>query len=90
MELEKAFICNDCKSYQCKRCSYLNEKLTGKINIPGKIQCRISHIEQNKSRELQNKLIEHNLIIRNNIIPYADYMDPLENMLEMKGETLHD
>jgi radical SAM peptide maturase (CXXX-repeat target family)/CXXX repeat peptide maturase len=81
LDLKNAPICSSCDAYQCRRCKYLNKKLTGEINTPSKMQCIVSNIERNKSRELQIKLINQKIIAKNNIIESIDYIDPLDKLL---------
>jgi uncharacterized protein len=81
MEVENAPICNNCDAYQCKVCKYLNKKLTDEYNVPSKVQCIISHVERNKSKELQQRLISRGFISNENIIKAINYLDPLDNIL---------
>ncbi|WP_061994666.1 radical SAM peptide maturase, CXXX-repeat target family [Clostridium sp. ATCC 25772] len=85
MSLNKAPICMNCDSYQCKRCIYLNKKLTGEYNTPSKIQCLLSHYERDVSRKLQQRLINKGLISNKNIITKLDYNDPLEKIVRSQG-----
>ena len=75
----------NCDSYQCKRCIYLNKKLTGEYNTPSKIQCLLSHYERDVSRKLQQRLINKGLISNKNIITKLDYNDPLEKIVRSQG-----
>lgn len=86
MEFETAGICHECDAYQCRRCKFLNKKLTNEYNIPSKIQCVVSHLERNSSRELQEILINEEFMKPNNIINKINYLDPLEKVLSMRGE----
>ncbi|MBD7911033.1 MULTISPECIES: radical SAM peptide maturase, CXXX-repeat target family [Clostridium] len=81
LELKNAPICSSCDAYHCRRCKYLNKKLTGEINTPSKIQCVISNIERNKSRELQLELNKQKIISSEEIIGPIDYIDPLDKLL---------
>jgi hypothetical protein len=45
------------------------------------MQCLVSHIERNKSRELQLKLMTNLKINFSNIITEIDYLDPLYKIL---------
>lgn len=84
LDLKNSAICSACDSYQCKRCKFLNKKLTNEINTPSKIQCTLSHIERNKSRELQKKLIKYGFLDEVNLIEKVDYLDPLKKVLNQK------
>ncbi|MDF9410055.1 radical SAM peptide maturase, CXXX-repeat target family [Pelotomaculum isophthalicicum JI] len=67
LELERAPICLACDVYHCKRCKFLNKKLTSEYNTPPKIQCIISHIEREKARELQLLVNANNVVYNNNL-----------------------
>lgn len=56
LRLDHAPICRNCDAYQCKRCVWLNEKLTLDRNTPSHQQCVMAHLERNASRSLQEKL----------------------------------
>ncbi|KAA5806826.1 radical SAM protein [Thermoanaerobacterium thermosaccharolyticum] len=73
--------CKNCDAFHCRRCIYLNKKFTNEFNIPPKIQCIISHIERNKSKELQRKLMSEDLMKFSNVISDIDYLDPLEKYI---------
>ncbi len=88
LELCNAPICSACDVYSCKRCKHLNLKLTGEINTPSKIQCLISHIERNKSMELQKLLTKNSQIRFDNLLQAIDYMDPLDKLLR-KGSAVN-
>lgn len=84
-----ADICNECDAKHCTRCKYLNKKLTGEINTPSRIQCVVSHIERNMSRELQQELAAKNIsnaVQNEDILPEINYIDPFEKiLLKVKG-----
>lgn len=76
-KLEYAPICRHCDAYHCKRCIWLNGRLTLDYNTPSHQQCVVSHLERNTSRLLQQKL--HEAGIRWNPsheIKEIDYLDP--------------
>ncbi len=76
--IENSNICCNCDANQCKRCLYLNKKMTTEINTPPKIQCLVSHVERNISRKLELRLIKENLIEPLNFISKINYEDPLD------------
>ncbi|OLN25193.1 Arylsulfatase regulator [Desulfosporosinus metallidurans] len=84
LDLENAPICSGCDSYHCKRCVYMNKKLTNEINTPSKIQCVLSHLERNASLKLQEKLNPENIKFKNvlNSIEYLDAIDKLKERME--------
>jgi CXXX repeat peptide maturase len=80
LRLDNAPICQNCDSYHCKRCVYLNRKLTNEFNTPPKIQCQLSHIERKKSKELQEMLGTDKFSLFTNILNEVDYLDPFEKI----------
>lgn len=52
LKLNHAPICRNCDAFQCKRCIWLNEKLTLDINTPSHQQCVMAHLERNSSCDL--------------------------------------
>lgn len=89
LELENAPICSACDVYNCRRCKYLNMKMTNEINTPSKIQCLISHIERKKSMELQKLIRKNSSVEFENVLQEIYYMDPLDKLL-MKGSAAND
>ena len=51
-KLDHAPLCRHCDAYQCKRCIWLNRKLTYEVNTPSHEQCVMAHLERNASRNL--------------------------------------
>ena len=51
-QLDHAPICRHCDAWQCKRCIWLNRKMTLEVNTPSHEQCVLAHLERNASREL--------------------------------------
>lgn len=81
LKLEKAPICSICDAYHCRRCRYLNKKLTNEINTPSKIQCVIGHTERKIAMYLQKKLIKGKYTTSQNILAKIDYLDPLDKIV---------
>lgn len=77
-KMEFSPICKKCDSYQCKRCVWLNKKMTYEVNIPGHEQCVTSHIERNASKELLETLKEAGAINTDITIEDIDYLDPFD------------
>lgn len=77
-KLEYAPLCKRCDAYQCKRCVWLNKKLTYEINTPSRQQCVISHLEREASQTLLNRFHKHNILLNKNI-ETIDYIDPFDN-----------
>ena len=76
--LEYAPLCKRCDAYQCKRCVWLNKKLTYEVNTPSRQQCVMSHIEREASLSLLKRFHEHNILLNKNI-EEIDYIDPFDN-----------
>ena len=81
LTINYAPICRTCDAFQCRRCIWLNHKLTGEHNTPSKQQCIISHIERNQSRVLLNTLREMDRsFAQGRVIKEIDYLDPFEKV----------
>ena len=77
--LEYATICRHCDAYQCKRCIWLNRKMTLEVNTPSREQCLTAHLERNASRQLLASIRQ----VQKNFLPHTeikeiDYLDPFE------------
>jgi len=68
LDIKYAPICSRCDAFQCKRCVFLNKKLTLEINTPSWQQCKIAHSERASSRTFVSKIDWP--------IPAIDYDDP--------------
>ena len=80
--LDHAPICRICDAWQCKRCVWLNRKMTFDINTPSHEQCVISHIEREASRQLLSKIRKIGEFLPDKEIPEIDYLDPLDKLLQ--------
>ncbi len=69
--LDHAPICRRCDAWQCRRCAWLNRRLTLEVNTPGRQQCLMAHVERNASRSLLPLFSEASL-------PKITYLDPFE------------
>lgn len=78
---ENAPLCRVCDAYQCRRCVYLNYKMTLEVNTPSREQCVVSHIERNASREMLEKLHKLNLC-KEKTIKEIVYLDPFDVRIE--------
>lgn len=84
-KLAYAPICRSCDAYQCRRCVWLNKKLTLEINTPSRQQCIISHIERNASRVLLGALgALDSAWVEDKTIPEIDYLDPFDKIVNKK------
>lgn len=78
-KLDHAPICRHCDAYQCKRCVWLNRKTTYEINTPSHEQCVIAHLERNASRELLNRIKQHEIFPpEKEEIKEISYLDPFD------------
>lgn len=77
LSIENAPICRICDAYQCKRCVWLNSRITMDINTPSHQQCVLSHIERNASRILlEDKMVKK--LYNGKYIKKINYLDPLD------------
>lgn len=79
-KVDHAPICRDCDAWHCRRCVWLNSEKTLEVNTPGHIQCVISHLERNASRELLAGLREMGEFLTGTEIPEITYLDPFEKI----------
>ena len=78
-KLEYATICRHCDAYQCKRCVWLNRKMTLEVNTPSREQCILAHLERNASRELLLNIRKHGTFLpEQEVIKEIDYLDPFD------------
>jgi len=84
--LDHAPVCSVCDAYHCKRCIYLNKKLTLEINTPSSQQCIASHRE----RKATGKLLEllRDLPAFSKSIPELDYLDPFVILDQLKEMSM--
>lgn len=75
-KLSHAPICQKCDAWHCKRCVWLNKKLTLEVNTPSSQQCVTSHLERNSSRNLLEQLTSVDNRFANKKICELDYLDP--------------
>ena len=85
LQLKNTPLCSNCDAWHCKRCYYLNQKMTLEINTPSSQQCIISHIERNQSRIISDKLIKKSEYKNLVPIPELDYFDPYEILNVVSG-----
>ena len=77
-KLDYAPLCRICDAYQCKRCVWLNRKMTYEVNMPSHEQCVLTHIERNASRELLQAVRQHNAYLSEKEINEINYLDPFD------------
>lgn len=76
--VDHAPICKLCDCWQCKRCVWLNQKLTREINTPSHQQCVLSHLEREASRNLLTDIREIGNLLSSTNIDKLDYLDPFD------------
>ena len=80
-KLDFAPICRNCDAWQCKRCVWLNRKMTLEVNTPSREQCVMAHLERNASRGLLANIRKQGTFLPENPnIPEVDYLDPFDNL----------
>jgi len=78
LKLDHAPLCRNCDAYQCRRCIWLNRKLTWDNNTPSHQQCVMAHIERNASRDLLNDIRKVGEFMPEIDIKEINYLDPFE------------
>ena len=78
LKLDHAPLCRNCDAYQCRRCIWLNRKLTWDLNTPSHQQCVMAHIERNASRDLLNNIRKVGEFMPQIDIKEINYLDPFE------------
>jgi len=80
-KLDFAPICRNCDAWQCKRCVWLNRKMTLEVNTPSHEQCVMAHLERNASRDLLANIRKQGTFLPENPdIPEIDSLDPFDNI----------
>lgn len=78
-KLNHAPLCRRCDAYQCKRCIWLNRKMTYEVNMPSHEQCVMAHLERNASRDLLNAIRNHGQFLpEQEEIKEITYLDPFD------------
>lgn len=65
LRLDHAPICRNCDAFQCKRCIWLNDKLTLDKNTPSHQQCVMAHLERNASSDFVERLNDNGIKLSN-------------------------
>ena len=77
-KLSHAPICRKCDAYQCKRCVWLNRKMTLEVNTPSHEQCIVAHTERNVSRNLLQNIRKQGVFMPEVEIKEIAYLDPFD------------
>ena len=83
LKLDHAPLCRNCDAYQCRRCLWLNRKLTWDLNTPSHQQCVMAHLERNASRDLLNDIRKVGEFMPQIDIKEINYLDPFEVRKEL-------
>ena len=78
LQLDHAPLCRNCDAYQCRRCIWLNRRLTWDNNTPSHQQCVMAHLERNASRDLLNNIRKVGEFMPNIDIKEIEYLDPFD------------
>lgn len=88
-QLDHAPICRHCDAYQCRRCIWLNRRMTREVNTPSHEQCVAAHHERNVSRHLLHNLRKYGEFLPEfGDIKEIDYLDPFNNKQQWQQESL--
>lgn len=77
-KLSYASLCRNCDAYQCKRCIWLNSKMTYEVNTPSHEQCVVAHLERNASRQLLLNIRKYGIFLPDREIKEIEYLDPFD------------
>lgn len=78
LKLDHAPLCRECDAFQCRRCIWLNRRLTWDINTPSHQQCVMAHLERNASRRLLEEIRKSLEFMPQIDIPEIGYLDPFD------------
>ncbi len=78
LKLDHAPLCRNCDAFQCRRCLWLNRRLTWDLNTPSRQQCVTAHVERNASRNLLNDIRKVGEFMPQIDIKEINYLDPFE------------
>ena len=86
--ISHAPICNHCDAFQCKRCVWLNKKITLEVNTPRHEQCVVAHIERNTSARLLTAIRQHATFLpEQEDIMETTFLDPFDNRDKWQQEN---
>lgn len=85
LRLDHAPICRVCDAFQCKRCVWMNGRLTLDCNTPSHQQCVVAHLERNATCTMLEELKKAGVQIRNSqpIEPTKE-LDPFNTVNKWK------
>lgn len=77
-KLAYAPLCRICDAYQCKRCVWINRKMTYDITTPSHEQCVLAHLERNTSRSVLESVRKDKEFYPEQDIKEINYLDPFD------------
>ena len=77
-KISHAPLCRICDAYQCKRCIWMNRRMTREVNTPSHEQCVVAHLERNAAKLLLEKIRTHGSFRPEQTIKEISYLDPFE------------
>ena len=77
-KLAYAPLCRICDAYQCKRCVWINRKMTFDITTPSHEQCVLAHLERNVSRCVLESVRKDKEFYPEQDIKETNYLDPFD------------
>ena len=81
--LGHAPICRRCDAWHCRRCVWLNRRMTLEVNTPSHEQCVMAHLERNATRNLLASIRSKGTFLPDKPeIKEIDYLDPFEKLQE--------
>lgn len=84
-------ICQNCDTYQCERCVYINKLYTGEVNVSPEFQCKKAHIERMISLYIQSEIEKSGEVLHH--LDKIEYLDPyscLKHNSELIGMSVGD
>lgn len=85
LRLDHAPICRTCDAYQCRRCIWMNSRLTLDCNTPSHQQCVIAHIERNATCFMLDNMEKAGIHITNSQnITVLKELDPFNKVNKWK------
>lgn len=76
--LDHAPLCRHCDAYHCRRCIWLNRKMTLEVNTPSHEQCVVAHTERNAARRLLEAIRQEATFMPEVEIKEINYLDPFD------------
>ena len=78
LRLDHAPLCRHCDAWQCRRCVWMNRKMTYEVNTPSHEQCVVAHAEREASRKLLASIRDRATFMPVTEIRELSYNDPFD------------